>query len=304
MEKAYKLEFTQEENKSLNVSSCGLSRTQPHHHFGPAIKPHFMFHYIISGKGVFRIGGQEYPLTAGYGFLIVPDEPAYYEADEEDPWTYVWVGFSGRDAASVVEELGLSVTSPLFRNNDTDTIYSYVHDMMEHNTFSLTDSLRRNGLLQMFLSAVASSIVSERSDSGSANYYVRKAVDFIRSNYYNPIRVTDVADYVCVNRSYLYTLFEKTLGESPQKYLSSLRLSRASDLLKITDLPIESIAISCGYSDPLVFSRAFRLEKGISPSGYRKQQRSAAAGAGKESLRQLEEYIEQKFNPESPEDIS
>ena len=41
--------------------------------------------------------------------------------------------------------------------------------------------------------------VSGRSDG---SLYVRKAVEFIQTNYANPIRVTDIADYVCINRSY------------------------------------------------------------------------------------------------------
>lgn len=57
-----------------------------------------------------------------------------------------------------------------------------------------------------------------REETDRANQYVRRAVEFIQRNYCNPIRVTDVADYVCVNRSYLYTLFQKSLGMSPQQF--------------------------------------------------------------------------------------
>ena len=99
MEKAYKLEFAGERTGSLYVNCCGLSQTEGLHSFGPALKPHYLVHYILSGKGRFSIGGKEYPLEAGYGFLITPDELAFYQADESDPWTYVWVGFSGSQAA-------------------------------------------------------------------------------------------------------------------------------------------------------------------------------------------------------------
>ena len=294
MEKAYKLEFTAEENEGLYVTSCGLSKTQPHHHFGPAIKPHHMIHYILSGKGIFRLKGKEYKLGEGSGFLITPDELSYYEADEDDPWTYVWVGFGGKQAASIVEQLSLSADQPIFTNNDSDKIYSIVHDMMEHNTFRIGDFLERNGQLHLFLAVVAGSQTAEKGESESANNYVQKAISFIRGNYYNPIKVTDVADYVCINRSYLYTLFEKTLGVSPQQYLSSYRISKACDLLKVTDLPIESIAISSGYNDPLVFTKAFRLDKGMSPSSYRKAHKHESLTGGKEHLKQVEKYLEGK----------
>ena len=54
-------------------------------------------------------------------------------------------------------------------------------------------------------------------------------------------------DYVCVNRSYLYTLFRGELGVSPQEYMANYRLTRAAELLLITDLSVESVARSCGY---------------------------------------------------------
>ena len=167
---------------------------------------------------------------------------------------------------------------------------------MDHNTFSVEDVLRRNGLLSMFLSVIASGIsVTARSDSGSANDYVTKAQAYIRSNYCNPIKVSDIANYVCINRSYLYTLFEKTLGISPQQYLTSYRIAKAVELLQLTKLSIESIAISCGYTDPLVFSKAFRQEKKLSPSQYRKTlPKSDTQAASKEHLLQVEKLIEER----------
>ena len=294
MEKAYKLEFSEEESAGLYTTCCGISQTLPHHSFGPAIKPHYMIHFIISGRGQFKIGGETYALESGYGFLITPDELAYYEADEKDPWTYVWVGFGGNLCESTLSMLGLSLEQPVFQCIKGDLLYKIVKEMIEHNTFSVSDILCRNGELSLFLSVIAGSSVTYKKAQESANNYVDRAVYFIRANYYNPIRVTDVAAYVCINRSYLYTLFQKTLGISPQQYLSSFRIAKASELLKITSLPVESIAISCGYPDPIVFAKAFRHEKGLSPSAFRKEIQKGTERRNKEHLKQVEEFIAQK----------
>lgn len=293
MEKAYKLEFRNERPGSLSANCCGCSKTESLHSFGPALKPHYLIHYILSGKGILQIGGKEYQLKSGYGFLITPDELAFYQADEKDPWTYVWIGFAGTKAAEYVENIGLSVSSPVFRSDQSDELYRIVHDMMEHNTFGITDDLRRNGLLHMFLSVISESAeLSARSDNDRANQYVRKAVEFIQANYCNPIKVTDVADYVCINRSYLYTLFHNTIQMSPQQFLTAYRITKAMELLQVTQLPIEGIAISCGYQDPLVFSKAFRQMKGISPSAYRKELLSGTKRRDKEQLRQVEAFLQ------------
>lgn len=294
MEKAYKLEFAGEQTGSLYLNCCGLSRTESLHSFGPALKPHYLIHYILSGKGRFSTGGKEYPLEAGYGFLITPDELAFYQADEKEPWTYVWVGFSGTQAAEYVENIGLSVRQPVFRSDASEELYRIVKDMMEHNTFGLSNDLRRNGQLGVFLSIIAEgSRIEKTSEADRANVYVRKAVSFIQSNYYNPIKVTDVAEYVCINRSYLYTLFQNSIGMSPQQFLTTFRITKATELLQLTSIPIESIALSCGYRDPLVFAKAFRQMKQMSPSGYRKEMQKGETRRNREYLRQVEEFINQ-----------
>lgn len=294
MEKAYKLEFQNEHVNTLTVSSCGLSKTEPLHSFGPAVKPHYIIHYILSGRGTLSMNGKEYPLEAGYGFLIEPDEVVFYQADEEDPWTYVWVGFSGSLAKEYLSNMGLSLLNPVFKSDQSELLYQAVVDMTEHTTYGVSNELRRNGQLGIFLSVIAESApMAEKSESDKANAYVRRAVEFVQNNYYNPIKVTDIADYVCINRSYLYTLFQKSMEMSPQKFLTTFRITKATELLQLTTLPIESIAISCGYSDPLVFTKAFHQMKNMSPSAYRKELASGSTRRNKEHLKQVEEFINQ-----------
>ena len=151
MEKAYKLEFAKGKDESLIVNCCGLSRTEPLHSFGPAIKPHYLIHFILSGRGRFSMGGKEYPLERGYGFLILPEELAFYQADEEDPWTYVWVGFGGALAPDIIKSMGRSLSNPIFKSEKGEELYRAVKDMMEHNTFGAANDLRRNGQLYLFL---------------------------------------------------------------------------------------------------------------------------------------------------------
>lgn len=292
MEKAYKLEFGYEQSGSLVVYSCGCSRTEPLHSFGPAVKPYYLIHYILSGKGIFTSGGKTYHLEAGYGFFIRPDEMAFYQADEQEPWTYVWVGFRGNQVEDILKNIGITSSHPVFQSDRSDALYCCVKDMMEHNTASIANVLRRNGQLGIFLSNIAESAeVAGKEEQEKANNYVQKAVEYIQSNYCNPIKVTDVASYICINRSYLYTLFQDNLKVSPQQFLTIFRLTKAAELLQSTAYSIESIALSCGYSDALVFTKAFRQMHGVSPSVYRKEMKNGGSRNNKEQLVQVEEFI-------------
>ena len=294
MEKAYELEFFGEKNGSLFVNCCGMSRTEPLHSFGPAIKPRYVIHFVLSGQGRFSIGGKEYALERGYGFLIPPDELVFYEADGGNPWTYIWVGFNGSMAEELISAMGLSLTNPVFASDKEKELSKAVMDMMEHNTVGIANELRRNGQLHLFLSLIAQSAhIEEKGETDKADHYVRRAVEFILRNYCNPIKVTDVADYVCINRSYLYTLFRNSMGMSPQQFLATFRINRAAELLQLTSLPVESIALSCGYSDPLVFTKSFKQMKKMSPSSYRKEMQKGETRKSREYLKQIEDFINQ-----------
>ena len=63
----------------------------------------------------------------------------------------------------------------------------------------------------------------------------------------------------------------KAMGSTVSKEIAQLREQRAIDLLKKSELSIADIAHSVGFSDPSVFSRAFKKWTGLSPRAYRNE---------------------------------
>ena len=102
------------------------------------------------------------------------------------------------------------------------------------------------------------------------NLYISKAIEYIQKNYQNPILVADIANYVSLSRTYLTTIFQQTMHLSPQQFLLKFRITKASELLMNTTLSINTIAHSCGYTDPLAFSKTFKKVTGLTPTQYRK----------------------------------
>ena len=47
-----------------------MPKCAPLHSFGPAVRPNYIIHLILDGKGIYRVGKQQYELSAGEG---VPD---------------------------------------------------------------------------------------------------------------------------------------------------------------------------------------------------------------------------------------
>ena len=71
-----------------------------------------------------------------------------------------------------------------------------------------------------------------------------------------------------------YRHFREMLGISPQRYLTSMRLTGARNLLINETSSIEEIAVICGFSDRYSFSKAFKQYFGIAPGAFRNNERS------------------------------
>ena len=130
------------------------------------------------------------------------------------------------------------------------------------------------GLLYRYFSLLLDDMEVRFGSNTGRNRIVSQAVRHIEECYSDPsVRVAQIARSVNVERGYLYSLFMKHLGLSPQEYLLKFRLTKATDMLNHTDFPIEKIASDCGYQDPVTFSKAFRKMFGAPPGRYRRLSR-------------------------------
>ena len=250
---------------------CGHQECPSSYSFGPAVRPNYLIHYVIKGKGYYYVNDRKYTVEANQGFLIRPHELTFYQADEDDPWSYLWIGFDGKKVKTYLKYSGMDESNYTFSCSEMDLLNSYVNQMLNHDTLSHYNELSLQSLLFLFFAALAKSAeIPYEEDVEVDNLYISKAIEYIQKNYQNPLLVTDIANYVSLSRTYLTTIFQQTLHMSPQQFVLKFRITKASELLIHTDLPINAIAHSCGYTDPLAFSKTFKKITGLSPSQYRK----------------------------------
>ena len=91
--------------QDLALLEIGDQQCSPLYAFGPNIRNEYIFHYVVSGKGVVmlqpsgekgqNILSETIEVKAGEGFLIEPHTAHMYRADENDPWHYIWIVFTG-----------------------------------------------------------------------------------------------------------------------------------------------------------------------------------------------------------------
>ena len=270
--------FPNEELLNFRLFQTGWEQCEPLHSFGPFIRNHYLFHYVISGRGFLDSTApdgttQRYALGAGQGFLICPGQINLYSADQTQPWKYVWLEFDGLRAAEYLSEAGLSAARPIYEPISMEQA-EQVRDIMLYITDHSRDStLRLIGCLCLFLDALiqTSSTRHEARHAQLRDFYVQEAVSYMELHYRHNITVEEIANACRLNRSYFSKLFKEKKGCPPQEYLIRLRLSKAAELMRNTAMSISAVAASCGYPNQLHFSRAFKQRYGVPPREWRSQ---------------------------------
>lgn len=110
---------------------------------------------------------------------------------------------------------------------------------------------------------------------------ITKALSYIQSqNKKSDITIDDVASHAGFSTDYFNRIFFAHTGFNIMEYVRFSRMKKAARLLRSTNNDILDIALDCGYEAHESFSRAFKIQYGISPSEYRKKHEKVEAYYG------------------------
>lgn len=272
--------FQDERFVDLNLYQFGWERCEPLHSYGPHIRNHYLFHYVISGKGVLHANDTHYEIEGGAGFLITPGEVTTYTADEASPWEYAWIEFDGLSVPGCLTQAGLSARQPVYRPVTREAgaqLQSQMMTIIDHNTDSAMHLIGQ-GFIFLDLLVRGSGYQITGSGKRLRDFYMKEAVSFIEQHYHEDISVEDISAFCGLDRSYFGRIFRDTMGASPQRFLMVYRMAKAQQLLKETKLSIGEISGMVGYANQLHFSRAFKECCGVSPREYRQKHFIATSG--------------------------
>jgi AraC-like DNA-binding protein len=97
---------------------------------------------------------------------------------------------------------------------------------------------------------------------------IADVIHFIKQDISMLFSIEKLADIACLSSSQYKKLFKQSMGISTHKYITQLRMEKASALLAHTDLPIRIVAEQVGYQDLSAFSRRFSNYFGQSPKAF------------------------------------
>lgn len=270
--------FPRENFIDLGLYQFGWEQCDPSHSFGPAARNHYLFHLCLSGTGTLFANNTKgelitYQVKSGQGFMLFPHQICTYIADHEIPWEYVWVEFDGLRVKESIDSAGLTQNNPIYRSrhkNIAETMKSELLYLVNHKDESPFHLI---GHLYLFIDSLIRSSSSTRIGSGNSlrDFYIKEAFSFIEQNFQNDISIEDIAACCGLNRSYFGKIFHQNMGKTPQEFLMSYRMTKATELLKLTELSIADVGNAVGYPNQLHFSRAFKNIYGLSPRQWRNE---------------------------------
>ncbi len=270
--------FPSENFVDLGLYQFGWEQCDPSHSFGPAARNHYLFHFCLSGTGTLYANNSKgttdtYQIKSGQGFMIFPHQICTYIADHEIPWEYVWIEFDGLRAKETVELAGLSPDQPVYRARYKDILESMKQEMLYIVNHKDESPFHLIGHLYLFIDSFVRSATSGQVNKGNSlrDFYIKEAFSFIEQNFQNDISIEEIASFCGLNRSYFGKIFRENTGKSPQDFLISYRMTKATELLKLTGLSVGDIGNAVGYPNQLHFSRAFKNTYGISPRQWRNE---------------------------------
>ena len=279
--------FPNENFVDLDLYQFGWEQCTPAHSFGPAARNHYLFHYVISGTGTLMADDskgvtQTYQIKSGQGFMLFPGQISTYVADKNLPWEYAWLEFDGLKVREMIEIAGITKDSPIYHANSKDLRQNMMEEMLYIVKNADKSPLHLIGHLYLVLDYMTRSAETMRLKQGGRlrDFYIKEALSFIEQNFQNDISVEDIAAFCGLNRSYFGKIFHDTIGKSPQEFLMSYRMQKATELLKLTQLSIGDIGNAVGYPNQLHFSRAFKNVYGVSPREWRNANRIGPPRSG------------------------
>ncbi|WP_051045369.1 AraC family transcriptional regulator [Tistrella mobilis] len=114
---------------------------------------------------------------------------------------------------------------------------------------------------------------SRNASTVLAPWQAKRATAFLADNLASDVGLCELAATVGLSPYHFARAFKATVGEPPHRYLMTLRVERAKQMLAGTDEPVTTIAHACGFASSQHFAAVFRRLAGVTPTEYRRQAR-------------------------------
>lgn len=257
----------------LHLQEIGeLQAEKPHTSQRSNLQSH-LFMIVVSGSGMLRYQGTEYPLTAGQCVWIDCRQP-YAHRTSDDLWRLQWIHFYGPSLNSIYEKYRERGGGPVITTKRADAFSRQWQRLYETaGNFNHIRDMHINEQLSSLLTLLMAESWHPELQTKAApkRQNLQQIKDYLDLHYAEKITLDDLSARFFVNKYYLTRIFREQFGTTINAYLTACRITRAKNLLRFSDLSLEEIARTCGLQNANYMNRVFRKVEGVGPGDYRRQ---------------------------------
>lgn len=222
------------------------------------------YHILLlnSGRCEALHNGKLYSLEPGNLIIYEPGEEQKYAFKSES--TSLWCHFTGGIVKELLDSCALS--GGVFFLAPDKRIFDSFSNMIQR--FHQPGMLRyANASLLELLYSISDAVTS--SGQKEESRFLLPILAYINANYNKQINLDELAKKAGYSKSRFSHIFSEMTGISPMKYQNEIRLKISCEMLSSTELSIADVAYSCGFNDPLYYSRMFKKKFDMTPTEYR-----------------------------------
>lgn len=246
----------------------------PHEKYNRHQHKRIEINYLKKGSCILRLDNESLNFKEGEMMIIAPDIPHAFEAGVNG-CTLMQLEFLP-EMFHINKHLLLSDTScNLFsKNNQIIKIVNNIRIIRAIQRIITEMSSKHKyykHLVVMYYAELLVLIYRHMDDSQhlfTSKRPLVDAVNYIKENFCKDIDIASIANHLEISERYLRMLFSNHMGLSPVNYINELRINKAIEMLRISELSIKEICYYCGFNSPQYFSRIFKKQMGVSPRKF------------------------------------
>ncbi len=250
-------------DKYLQINSCGFQNILPDYTVIRR-KGRYDYHILIINSGICEAlhKDKSYTLTKGNLIVYAPGEQQKYSFQSEG--STLWCHFSGH----IVEELldSCNITSGVYFLNPNKAILESYSNVIQRFHQPGKENFANASLLELIYYIADVLANSEQKNESDG---ILPILTYINTNYNKKITLQELAKKSGYSKSRFSHIFSKATGTTPIQYQNDIRLKISCEMLSSTKYTIADVAFSCGFNDPLYYSRIFKKKYNITPTQYR-----------------------------------
>lgn len=251
----------------IEIDEFGWHRPDPVATFKET-RNNYLIEFILDGECVLGVNGCIRTVRKGQAFCIPPATQHYYSESKDNPSKRFWISFSGHQAQAIAASLPIN-SDYLARFYNYETLLSCIDELHDSRDGSTKSQLVIFSSFYKILSVFFTSDEKQCTEKNDEKL-VRDISRYIELNISNDVSMDSLCKSFGYSRTALFEKFKQAKGVSIKNFLIDKRIESAKYMLTETNLPLNEIAYSCGYSDANALNKTFMRHVGDSISSYRK----------------------------------